>query len=113
VDTPEVSNTSISFKEYFNERLLVHEKKLDEVAAALLQLSKDIIRAEKFEGLCADITSIKIELLRQIDNIDRRLSVVETEHKFEQGQRKVVFLLSDKLWIIASAVIVYLLLKYL
>lgn len=104
---------SISIREYFDERLKAQEKKLDNVTEGLTQLAKDIIRREKFEELCRDLSDIKVDLIRRIDEIEHRVAVIEAERKIESGKQKVIFLFSDKLWMIISAVLIALIIKYL
>lgn len=104
---------NISIREYFDERLRAQEKKLDNVADGLAQLARDIISREKFEDLCKDLSGIKVDLIRRIDEIESRVAVIEAERKIESGKQKVIFLFSDKLWMIISAVLIALIIKYL
>jgi len=107
------SDITVPIRDYFDERLKAHEKKLQDVADGLTQLAKDIIRRDKFDDLCNDLASIKTDLIKRIDEIEKRVSIIEAERKIEQGQKRVAFLLSDKIWIIISAVIISLIIKYL
>lgn len=108
-----VSGAVVSIKEYFDKRLETQEKKLDAVTDGLAQLAKDIIKREKFEELCRDLSEIKGDLIKRIDEIEKRVSIIEAERKIEFGQKKVAFLLSDKIWMIISAILISLIIKYL
>jgi hypothetical protein len=110
---PVKQDLGISIREYFDERLKSQEKKLDAVGEGLAQLAKDIIRREKFEELCKNLSEIKIDLLKRIDEIEHRVSIIEAERKIEFGRQKVIFLFSDKLWMVISAVLIALIIKYL
>jgi len=110
---PPIKDTSISIREYFDERLKSQEKKLDAVGDGLAQLAKDIIRREKFEELCKDLSEIKTDLIKRIDEIEKRISIIEAERKIELGKQRVLFLFSDKLWIVISAVVIALIIRYL